>query len=314
MTLLGIDIGGTRIKSGLVRETGELLVTRSVPTPVNLEGFRAALRDCAAALADGAPAAVGVGCKGIIDPETTRIDILPGTLRFAEGLLLSEMVLAGLPAPVPVRADNDARVAMAGEAVWGAARGRAHALMLTLGTGVGGAIIADGKLLRGHKGVSGHLGHLTMDPDGPLCICGNRGCLETFFSARAIEAEAVAVVHRGCDSVLTRRFAGEPLRITCRDVFDAAGAGDTAARGIVDRGIQVLGAAIAGLLHAFDPEIVIVGGNIAEAGEALFAPLRREVAWRTRVLLAREVPIVPPQVADKSGVIGAAALALFGCR
>ena len=147
---------------------------------------------------------VGVGCKGIINPDSTRIEILPGTLHFLEGLRLSDIV--GLPMDVPVFADNDARVAMAGEMVWGAARDLQNAIMFTLGTGVGGAVLANGQLLRGQSGVAGHLGHVTIECDGPVCICGNRGCLETVFSAKAIEGEAWAAVRRGVDSSLTRLF------------------------------------------------------------------------------------------------------------
>ena len=180
--------------------------------------------------------------------------------------------------------------------------------MLTLGSGVGGGVLAEGKLLRGETGVAGHLGHLTIAPDGPLCICGNRGCLETFFSARAIEAEALHAIHRGCESALTARFQQRPAEITCQAVFEAAAGGDRLAMQIRDRAIETLAAGVAGLLHVFDPEVVIVGGQISEAGAALFEPLQRHLAWRTRRLLGREVSLIPPQIGDRSGVVGAAAL------
>jgi glucokinase len=213
-----------------------------------------------------------------------------------------------MPAEVPVFADNDARVAMAGEMVWGAARGRDNVVMLTLGSGVGGAVIAGGHLLRGHTGVAGHLGHITVDPEGALCMCGNRGCLQTVFSARAIEGEAWAAVHRGCSSSLTRLFREQPQLATCRTIFQAAREGDGLAQGIVERAIRDLGAGIAGLLHVFDPEIVILGGHIADAD--LLVPLQEEVWRRSRGLLAREVPIVEQQVADKSGIVCAAGLVI----
>src|SRR5581483_2324259 len=114
----------------------------------------------------------------------TRVEILPGPLHYLEGQFLNELV--GMPQNVPVFADNDARVALAGETVWGAANGHSDVLMLTLGAGVGGAAMVNGQLLRGHCGVAGNLGHITVDPDGALCACGNQGCLETVFSARAI--------------------------------------------------------------------------------------------------------------------------------
>lgn len=313
MAILGIDIGGTRIKAGVVAGDGTLGAHAAVGTPATLEDFRDALCDLARHIIDGAEIeAAGFGCKGIINARSTRVDVLPGTLHYLEGHVLSELIAPVLGRRTPVFADNDARVALAGELAWGAARGHSDVVMLTLGTGVGGAILSGGRLVRGHSGVAGHLGHLTIDPDGPLCICGNRGCLETLFSSRAIESEAHAAVHRGVDSLLTRRYAGDLQALTCEAVFETAREGDTAARLIVYEAVRALGAAIAGLVHALDPEIVIVGGQIAQAGDALFEPLTSEVQWRTHGLLRRTVPLVPPQVADASGVVGAAALTLAG--
>ena len=308
MVVLGIDIGSVHTKAGMVDERGAILASRTIQTAGDLEGFVPGLQDAIRWLleATAMPAGVGVGCKGIIDPGSTRVQILPGPLHFLEGQLLSEVV--GMPSDVPVFADNDARVALAGEMVWGAAAGRQNVLMLTLGAGVGGAAIVNGQLLRGHAGMAGHLGHVTIDPDGPMCACGNQGCLETAFSARAIEGEAWAAVHRGCSSTLTQLFREQPQLATCRTVFQAAREGDETASAIVSKAIRRLGAAIAGLLHVFDPELVIVGGPVADA--ELLVPLQEEVWRRSRGLLAREVPLVEQQVADRSGIVSAAALVL----
>jgi glucokinase len=308
--VLGIDIGGNQIRAGIVDADGAILASRTLPTPGDLDTFLPSLRDAIAWLLESTslPAGVGVGCKGIINPDTTRIEALPGSMHFLQGLRISDLV--GLPLDVPVFADNDARVALAGEMVWGAARGLDNVLMLTLGNGVGGAAVINGRLLRGHSGVAGQMGHLTVEPDGALCACGNRGCLETVFSARAIEAEAQAAVHRGCDSVLTRLFRQQPQLATCRTVFGAAREDDAVAQSIVSRAILKLAAALAGLLHIFDPEIVILGGSVADAGADLLIPLQEEVWARSRGLLGREVPIVEQMVADKSGIVGAAGLVM----
>lgn len=310
MVVLGIDIGGALVKAGMVDEKGAILASRTIQTPADLDGLLSSLHEAVRWLleATALPAGVGVGCKGIIDPDSTRVEILPGPLHFLEGLRLSDIV--GMPLDVPVFADNDARVALAGEMVWGAARGRENVLMLTLGTGVGGAAVINGHLLRGHSGVAGHLGHITIDPNGAPCACGNRGCLETVFSARAIEGEAWAAVHRGCASVLTQLFRERPQLANCRTVFQAASEGDELARSIVDAAIRKLGAALAGLLHVFDPELVVLGGRVMEAGADLLNPLRQEVWGRSRRLLGREVPIVEQEVADKSGIVSAAGLAM----
>src|SRR5579864_4662707 len=165
MVVLGIDIGGAQIKAGMVDEKGAIIASRSIPTPPDLEAFVPSLHNAIQWLleATAVPAGVGVGCKGIINPDSTQVERLPGSLHYLQGQRLSELV--GLPLDVPVFADNDARVAMAGEMVWGAARGHTEIVMLTLGQGVGGAVVTNGQLLRGHHGIAGHLGHLTVDPD-----------------------------------------------------------------------------------------------------------------------------------------------------
>jgi glucokinase len=294
----------------MVDELGAILASRTVETPPDLEGFVPSLHDAIRWLleATALPAGVGVGCKGIINPDSTLVEVLPGALHYLEGLRLSDLV--GLPIEVPVFADNDARVALAGEMVWGAAKGYDDVIMLTLGAGVGGAVIAGGQLLRGHTGMAGNLGHLTIDPEGLPCSCGNRGCLETVFSARAIEGQAWSAVHRGCPSTLTRLFRDQPQLATCRTVFQAASEGDELSQSIVGKAIHTLAAAIAGLVHIFDPQVAILGGQVVDAGAELLTPLREEVWARSRNLLGREVPILEQEVADKSGIVSAAGLVI----
>jgi glucokinase len=304
---LGIDIGGTRLKAALVDASGVPARSHAVPSPLTLAAFRRAMAELIEAASAGvAVDGVGIGCKGIIRADTL-VESLPGTLDYLEGHKLAEFV-----APLtPVSADNDAHAALAGELIFGAARGKRDVVMLTLGTGVGGAMVQSGVLVRGHAGVAGHAGHLTVDADGPNCICGNRGCLETRFSARALEMEAIGAVLRGCGSMLRDRYQANPLGITCADVVACAREGDAVARSIWDQGVKYLADALVGLLHVLDPEVVILGGQIAEAGEMLFEPLWRDVPPRTMRLLKREVPIVPAQVGDGSGVVGAASLVMY---
>ena len=310
MMVLGIDIGGAQIKAGMVDEAGAIHASRTIATPGDLDSLLPSLHEAIEWLTEvtADPAAVGVGCKGVIDPDSTRIQLLHGGLHYLEGLRLSDLV--GLPPEVPVFADNDARVALAGEMAWGAARGRDNVLMLTLGQGVGGAVLAGGRLLRGHAGMAGNLGHLMVEPGGEQCACGNRGCLETVFSARAIEARAWSAVHRGCSSALTLLFRQQPQLVSCRTIFQAAREGDALASTIVADAIGKLAAVLAGLLAAFDPELVIIGGQVANAGSDLLTPLREAVWERSRGLAGREVPLVEQQVADKSGIVGAAGLAM----
>lgn len=274
-----------------------MLARATLPTPASLDEFRERVPELLAPLDDGTIAAAGIGCKGLVDPSSTVVEVSPGPVSYLEGHSLAEM--AGIDKPAT--ADNDARAALAGEVVWGSAKGLRNALMFTLGTGVGGGILADGRIVRGATGVAGHLGHVTIDPDGVPCICGNRGCLETLFSARAIEASAFSAAHRSVATVLRREAS-------CAEVFEAAAAGDAVASAIVSRATYLLASAIAGLAIALDPEAIILGGQIASAGSSFLEPLQSEISARTKVMLPRGLPVLRSQVED--GVAGAAALAI----
>jgi glucokinase len=299
---IGVDIGGTGIKAGIVSRSGELIESLHEPSPRSIP----ALQDFVASVMRRATSPVrgiGVGCKGIIDAVSTQVKSCPGDLCFLEGRLLSEVIGAN---GVPVCAENDARVALIGEVLWGAARGRRNVVMLTLGTGVGGAVLVNGEMLHGSSGAAGHLGHTTIDPHGGLCLCGNYGCLETRFSSRAIESDYWAHMHRAAPAKLSMSNTGEVPNPAA--IFRAAAEGDECARYVVDRALDYLAAALVSFLHTFDPEVFILGGNIVAAGPQLIAPIQGRIARRTRTLLGREVPIVFQKIVGYGGVAGAAGL------
>lgn len=298
---IGVDIGATAIKAGLVELHGNLLQRFQQPSPrtaTALRGFVHSVRKCSPAPVLG----VGIGCKGVIDSATTRISRLPGDLHFIEGLTLHELVDAG---ELPVCADNDARAALVAEVLWGAARGLRNVVLVTLGTGVGGAALVDGIIVRGASGAACHLGHVTVDIRGDLCICGNYGCLETCFSSRAIESRYFAHLHRASPAQLSVDVDGH-LPST-EAIFQAAADGDPSARRVLDLAFESLAGSLASFLHVFDPELLILGGNIAAAPQ-LLALLQAEVARRTSLLLGREVPIVLQSLVGYGGVAGAAGL------
>ncbi|HET6175572.1 MAG TPA: ROK family protein [Candidatus Sulfotelmatobacter sp.] len=299
---IGVDIGGTGIKAAIVNIRGELLESIHGTSPRT----DSAVRDFVHSLVGRAKAPVrgiGVGCKGIIDSASTCVKSSPGDLCFLEGRLLSEVIDAG---DLPVCAENDARVALIGEVLWGAARGRRNVVMLTLGTGVGGAVLVNGVILQGAHGAAGHLGHTTIDPRGGLCICGNYGCLETYFSSRAIESDYWAHIHRAAPTKLSISHTGEVPNPEA--IFRAAAEGDECARYVVDRALEYLGSALVSFLHTFDPEIFILGGNIVAAGPHLIAPIQEQISRRTKILLGREIPIVFQKIIGYGGVAGAAGL------
>lgn len=299
---IGVDIGATAIKAALVGLRGDLLASfreDSPRTTSSLRDFVHSVRKQATVPVLG----IGIGCKGVIDAATTRVNRLPGDLHFLEGCTLRDLVgVDGLP----VCADNDARTALVAEVLWGAARGRRNVLLLTLGTGVGGAALVDGVILRGASGAACHLGHVTLDIRGGLCICGNYGCLETCFSSRAIESGYFAHIHRASETRLSLDDAGRVP--TTEAIFQAAAEGDPSARRVLDLAFESLTAALVSFVNVFDPELIILGGNIAAAGPQLLAPLQEEVARRTSVLLDRKVPIVLQNNVGYGGVAGAAGL------
>ena len=299
---VGVDIGATAIKAALVNLSGDLVESFHQPsprTPAALHDFVHLVLRQAKCQVRG----IGIGCKGVIDTASSRINSLPGDLNFLEGRWLAEVVE---PGDRPLYADNDARTALIAEVLWGAARGKHNVVLLTLGTGVGGAALVDGVMLRGASGAAGHLGHMTLDLHGGLCICGNRGCVETRFSSRALESDYLAHLHRAAPTKLSLGEAGQPP--STEAIFRAAAEGDESARCVIDRALEYLAGALVSVLHIFDPEILIIGGNIAEAGPQLLAPIREEVAQRTRILLGREIPIVFQSQVGYGGVAGAAGL------
>lgn len=304
---IGLDLGGTNLKGGLVDATGQLRVALSEPTPRTAEGFSKVSASFFAKLSPNVDVrAVGIGCKGVVDAKTTTVIRSPGDLKHLEGHSLRDLMGASV-AGKPVHTDNDARTALIAEWLWGAAKGCENVLMITLGTGVGGAMLMQGQIMRGARGVAGHIGHMTIDPYGPMCICGNYGCIETVFSARSIEAEAFSARHRRVGSVLTDRETAAD----CLEVFKAAAESDEVAQWIINRALMHLGAAVASLVHLVDPELIILGGQIAEAGSQLLDPLRLELLRRTRFIVDRDIPIVFPRIPSHAGVIGAAGLAFL---
>jgi glucokinase len=298
---LGIDIGGTAIKAAVVNASGELGEKFQAPSPRSV----AELRDffhSTIEKADVPLRGVGIACKGIIDAESSRINRLPGDLNFLEGSVLGDFVGTNLP----VRADNDARAALVAEVLWGAARWRRNVVLLTLGTGVGGAAMVDGVILHGAAGIAGHFGHMTFDVHGPLCMCGNRGCLETHFSSRAIESDYFAHQHRAASTTLPARSDGQVADTEA--IFRAAASGDASAQSVLERAFEYLGALVVSLLHAFDPEVLILGGNIAQAGDQVLGPVRAAIAENGCGTLRREVPVVLQSAVGYGGVLGAAGL------
>ncbi len=311
---VGIDLGGTNLKGGMADEDRQVLCKLSVPTeaergPDHVIELMARLVDRVidqAGLTRGDVEAVGIGSPGSMS-HTSGIVIKPPNLPGWENVPLRDRIkdMTGLPTTL----ENDANAAAWGEFWAGAGRGTRHMVMLTLGTGVGGGIISDGRLMRGHFDNAGELGHWILQPGGRPCGCGQKGCLEAYASASYTAQRATEAVKAGESSSLTDvlRQEGE---ITSKHVVSAATAGDELAKRIFDETCHYLALAIVNIQHAVNCERVLLAGGMIAAGEdALLTPIRTkaaELTWRA----ADDMPeITFATLGNDAGFIGAAGCA-----
>jgi len=290
--LIGIDLGGTNIKAASLSLSGDVLSALSCATDDREHGtFPGRVGELVERLerAQGTAArAIGLAAPGLASPDGRSIAIMPGRLHGLQGLHWT----SALKSKVPLAVINDAHAALLGEVWRGAAIDCRHVFLLTLGTGVGGAIYSDGKLLRGHIGRAGHLGHISLNANGSPDIIAIPGSLEDAIG----ECTLASRTHNQFSS--TRQLVDEHIK------------GNAAASTLWLSSVRALACAIAGLINVLDPEVVIIGGGIAKAGRALFEPLNaylNEFEWRPA---GNRVRIVPALLGDNAGAIGAAYHAL----
>ncbi len=311
--VLGIDIGGTNLVVGSVGHDGSSLhALRSEPT--HAEAGQRDVLDRLIALAQQTieqtrrekPGAeiigVGVGAPGPLDTRSGVVLLTPN-LGWVN-LPLRQIIHERLDLPAVL--DNDANCAVLGEWWMGAAQGTRHALGITIGTGIGGGIIVDGKPFHGASDCAGEIGHTTIDTEGRRCKCGNYGCLEAYASGPNIAMRAVEEINAGAVSRLAGYVGGDLKQITAQTVYQAAHDGDDLALEVVNDTAKFLGTGIANLLNIFNPEVVVVCGGVTLAGDHLFVPLRREVARRAFKPAVEVCRIVPGGLAGTAGVYGAA--------
>lgn len=282
--LLGLDLGGTRLKVRCLTPDGQEIARATAPT--GGDDWQSSVKNCVDGMIEthGAPTAIGVAAPGLPAKDERTIAHMPGRLPGLEGLDWQEFLEFGNPIPVL----NDAHAALLGEVWLGAAKSLRDVVLITLGTGVGGAVLSEGRLLRGHLGRAGHLGHISIDSGGQPGIVNAPGSLEDSVGNHSLHARS-----------------GGSFQCTA-DLVAAAKSGDTAAAAIWQTTIRDLAAGIASLINVLDPEAVVIGGGIAEAGQDLFAPLAAEldrVEWRP---FGHRVPILRAQLADWAGATGAA--------
>jgi glucokinase len=245
---------------------------------------------------------VGVGAPGPLDTRRGIVLLTPnlGWVDMPLRQIIHDRL--GLPAAL----DNDANCAVLGEWWVGAARGSRHAIGITIGTGIGGGLILDGRLYHGASDVAGEIGHTTIDTEGRHCKCGNYGCLEAYASGPNIALRAIEALEAGAESRLPAYVAGDLRQVTAQTVYQAAQDGDELALEVVNDTAKFLGVGIGNLLNVFNPEVVVVCGGVTLAGDHLFVPMRREVARRAFKPAVAACRIVPGELAGTAGVYGAA--------
>jgi glucokinase len=307
---IGVDIGGTKVAAGVVDEHGMILATTHRDTPAE---DVAQIEDAIVAVVRELTAcydveAVGVGAAGFIDARRSTVMFAPNLAWRDEPLQASLQQRLGMLVVI----ENDANAAAWAEVRFGAGRGDAHVVALTVGTGIGGGIVINGQLLRGQFGAAAEIGHLTMVPDGRRCGCGLRGCWEQYASGRALVREAHELVQNSPETAgeLVRLAGGRAECITGEMITQAALAGDTAALRCFDVVGTWLGRGLAGLAAILDPGLFVIGGGVSAAGEVLRAPA--SVAFDASLTGRGYRPVAKLRIAElgpEAGLVGAADLA-----
>lgn len=315
---IGLDIGGTRMSAVLGDGTGKVLQTRRLQTGEHWSA-QIALNTISDMISELTAYAgklgqtverIGIGFGGPVDAEQGIIR-QSHHVKGWENTPLPDLLQErhGLPAVM----DNDANAGALGEAFYGAGRNTRSLLYVNIGTGIGGGIIIDGHIHRGATTTAGEIGHTIVRWDGPLCTCGKRGCLESLCSGPSIARRARELLEQGrdSDSTLSRRLE-DTGNITSKDVFEAARAGDPCGRQIVSETAEYLGIGIGNAVNLMDPERVILGGGVAEAGEILLEPVREAVLRYAMPAPAQSLELVGADLGYDAGVRGALALAIHG--
>jgi glucokinase len=312
--IIGVDVGSTTMSGGLVTAEGEILAVVQAATHRRGRGSAVdSLLEIVTGLVSDASArgiellGVGIGIPGLIDAEKGMMCSSDNYVPEFYLVPLADRVAARTGLPVFV--DNDVNTLALAEWTFGLERGVSSLVLLAVGTGIGGGVILNSALVRGHAGYAGELGHMTVNFRGPLCFCGTRGCLDAYVGGAQIAGHARASTHPG--SMLMVRAGHDPGAITSAMVFEAAAAGDPQAAKIVDEACEALAASLGGLVNAFNPEVLVVTGGVANG----FAPLEADLvsriaAYALKPALARtRIAVVP---SDKRRTVrGGAALVLY---
>ena len=310
---VGVDLGGTNITIALVDMKGKIKNKVKISTQIDknpnfvmktiIENIKLIIKDIPLKQIIG----IGVGAAGQIDHARGIIQFSPN-LHWRNVPIVREIKKK---INLPVSLDNDANVACFGEFLFGAGRGAKHILCVTLGTGVGGGIIIDGKIYRGANGSAGEIGHITVHANGRKCNCGNHGCMEAYVGAPHIKERAIEKIKSGRHSIVVKLVNGSLAKITPKILEEAALYKDRLALEIWEETGRYLGIGIASLINIFNPEKIVIGGGVANAGKFIFDPLCRTIQERALPIASQDTKVVRAKLGEEAGVIGAAMLVSY---
>lgn len=306
---VGVDVGGTHIGAGLMERKGRVVKQTQVLTPKNspfavLDAIIALVSETIADTHPSQVAGVGIGLPALIDFHKQSVEFC--TNLPLVGVDVRSLVMSGVHEHVTL--DNDGNCAGIGESRFGAAQGVRDFVMITLGTGVGGALLFDGQLYRGSRGFAGEIGHMVVRLDGPPCPCGGLGHVESFLGSPAIAARGREAARAVGGEAIRTRACGDPDTATAEDLVQAALAGDSIARNILLEAGDILGEALVGIVNLLNPQLIVVGGGIGESADMLVARAA-EVLAEKALAGRRHVKVVQALLSNDAGILGAAALA-----
>ena len=308
---VGVDVGGTNVKVALVDKTGSIVYTDTVPTRAEM-GYEYTISNIIKAISDvikeskvakDAVEGIGFGFPGQIDCDNGIVRLAPNIPGWVD-IPIADIVSKEFG--VPVKVDNDVRCAALAELNYGAGKGTTNMICITVGTGIGSGLIVNGKLVRGASNAAGELGHIKLQMEGgPLCGCGDQGCLEAFASGPAIVAMAEEYI-KGGKSTKYRELAKN--EITPYYVCEAAKQGDVVAKKIFEIIGTYIGTGLASVVNLLNPEKIVIGGGVADAGDFLFNPIKDALKKRTMPIQGAAVQVVHAELGNTAGVIGASLL------
>lgn len=309
---MGIDLGGTNTKIGLLNIEGDILKSTIIKTlssegvDKTLERIWIVIQDLAKELDINKENIKGIGL-GIPGPvEEQSVVAFFANFPWGENVNIKEKLekLTG----IETKLDNDANIIALGEAKYGAAKGSRSSVTVALGTGIGGGIYVDGRLISGFKGAGGEIGHMKIVKDGKLCGCGQCGCFEAYASATGLIREAASRLTVNKQNLLYTMIEGNIAGLEAKDIFDAAKEGDTFSLDLVDYEAEYLAMGIANILNIINPEVVVLGGGVALAGDILLNPMREKLVKYALPVTLKDLKIVQGVLGNEAGIKGAVGL------